>query len=197
MRTQAAHLLLAVALAGALACAQAADAAMEETSSNYPSMVSGTAKTQIEQIHQTLGTRSANAENTVPTFNPNPPPAAPPVKVSAEVAAPWHNIARPESATCAVRQPLTDPSQCPARVTWQRTDYSCTGTLSGSNASGCSCVSMQRCRCKKRVDVREHIGAHTCYHPPQQLELERLQQGVWLALAPGGMIGVLLVRRLR
>ena len=86
----------------------------EETSSNYPSMVSGPQKTKIEAIHQALGSRNAVAENNVPTFNPNPPQSAAPVKVSAEVAAPWHNIARPESATCAVSQPPLHPRLCSA-----------------------------------------------------------------------------------
>lgn len=104
MRTQAAQLVLAIALAAALACAHAADVQIEETSSNYPSMVSGPQKTRIEAIHQALGSRNAVADSS-PTFNPNPPQSAAPVKVSAEVAAPWHNIARVESATCAVRLP--------------------------------------------------------------------------------------------
>ena len=114
MRTQAARLVLAIALAGTLACAHAADVQIEETSSNYPSMVSGPQKTKIEAIHQALGSRNAVAENNVPTFNPNPPQSAAPVKVSAEVAAPWHNIARPESATCAVSQPPLHPRLCSA-----------------------------------------------------------------------------------
>lgn len=109
MRNPAAQILLALALAGALACANAAEARTEQTSSNYDDMVSGPTKTRIEQIQQTLGGRNTKPESDVPSFNPNPPPAAPPVKVSAEVAAPWHSIARVESATCAVGKPSVTP----------------------------------------------------------------------------------------
>lgn len=62
--------------------------------------VSAEAAARIENVLNALG----NANLTEPTqqYNPNLPDQGPPVQVSATQPAPWHAIARPDNAICAV-----------------------------------------------------------------------------------------------
>ena len=105
---RAALLLAALALAGPLLSGvRAATAAVStESAANYPAHIDSQQKTHIESLRRSIvGGNVSTASSTAP--NPNPPKTGPAVKVSAEVAAPWHSIARPSGASCAVRAPYS------------------------------------------------------------------------------------------
>ena len=109
------RLALAIALLGAASAASLQarveqarveqDAVETATNKLLRGSVSAEAQVRIENVLNALG--DSNITNPTQQYNPDLPDQAPPVQVPAVQPAPWHVIARPPNAICAVSHPST------------------------------------------------------------------------------------------
>jgi hypothetical protein len=136
---RAALLLAALALAGPLlGGVDAATAVSTESAANYNAHIDSSQKTHIESLRKSLVGGNVSTESaTAP--NPNPPKTGPAVKVSAEVAAPWHSIARPAGASCAVRAPAVRQHAC-RQAPGRESSPACAGHAAACVPPACICT---------------------------------------------------------